>query len=98
MGATEEKAEEGVLTGRLVKVQGGGKWDNGKRRTNKVIKLLELAASHTLGRGGPQHNRKVEVTMSDTVTWKLCAFVETEMFKVQELNHGTGWGLKISKP
>ena len=88
-----------MLTGRLVaKVQGESKWDNGKGGTNKVIQHLELAASRALRKGGHEDNMKVEMTMSDTVTWKLCAFAETEIFKDQELNRGTGWGLKASKP
>ena len=85
-----------MLTGSLlVKVEGGSNWDNDG--TNKVIRQLELAASHALRKGEPEDNSKVEMTVSDTVTWKLCAFAGTEIFEDQELKCGTAWGLKISK-
>lgn len=59
-----------MLTGRLVvKVQGGSNWDNDG--TNTVIRQLELAASHALRKGEPEDDSKVEMTVSDTVTWKL---------------------------
>lgn len=76
--ATEEEVLAEVLTGRhVVKVQGGREWNNGKGGTNKVIQQLELVASHALRKGRHEDNRKMEMTVSDTITWRLCAFAET---------------------
>ena len=86
-----------MLTGRLVvKVQGGSGWVNGKGGKTKVVNYLELAASHAREREDLRTVGKRR-RLCQTPLLGSSAFAEREIFKDQELNCGTGWGLKVSK-